>query len=563
MALVLVNISFAQAQDSRKNSLPSIGETLFIHSNATTFVTGETFYCKLYCLNPADNSPSQVSKIAYIELIENTRKSVLRQKVYMENGVGQGDFFIPTTLKTGNYKLIAYTKWMLNYNNRFEMDVTVINPFQPLEKGNISTDYSVVSNSNALPVLKSDPQNSFFIETDKNSYSQREKVNLKIRKPAEKMAGSYSISVRKANAFPEQPQLTAKNFLQSVSKSDNPAAMVFLPELRGELISGSIISNKGISDLNHRTVALSIAGKSFALKVVETNKAGKFNFILDKNPNLSNVIIQVMDENRNDFSIQLDAIPETNLSSLQFLPEFRLSPELRKSLEERSVANQIENAYYEKKKDSIVADNQSEAFFQPLEKVYILDDYTRFPTMKETITEVVFELYYVKKHNKYSIHIRDNSLANETFGPPLLMVDGLLIQDPNELFDYNTENIYKISLINQPYIYGPKTFSGVINITTKNQDYQTKATGDFIRKLEIPRPLNQKKYYRPDYAGNKNSRIPDYRQQLLWLPEAPLKNAETDISFYTSDSPGQYEIVLEGFTEAGVPITLRNNFNVK
>ncbi|HMK06179.1 MAG TPA: hypothetical protein VK476_01530, partial [Flavobacterium sp.] len=320
LALMLVNISFVQAQDGRKNSIPSIGETIFIHSNATTFVTGETFYCKLYCLNPADNSPSQVSKIAYIELIESTRKSVLKQKVYMENGVGQGDFFIPTTLKTGNYKLIAYTKWMLNYNDRFEMDVTIINPFQPLEKNNIRKDSTVVSASNSLSlsVLKSDSQNSFFIETDKSSYSQREKVNLKIRKPAEKIAGSYSISVRKADAFPAQPQLTAKDFLKSVSKSNNPATMVFLPELRGELISGSIISKKGITDLNHKIVALSIPGKSFALKVVETDKAGKFNFILDKNPNLSNVIVQVMDENRNDFSIQLDAIPETNLSSLQF-----------------------------------------------------------------------------------------------------------------------------------------------------------------------------------------------------------------------------------------------------
>jgi len=74
-----------------------------------------------------------------------------------------------------------------------------------------------------------------------------------------------------------------------------------------------------------------------------------------------------------------------------------LPSDLKQSIEERSVANQIENAYYVQKKDSIVPDLQTNAFFESLQKEYVLDDYTRFPTMKETITEVVTELYYTKK----------------------------------------------------------------------------------------------------------------------------------------------------------------------
>jgi len=93
----------------------------------------------------------------------------------------------------------------------------------------------------------------------------------------------------------------------------------------------------------------------------------------------------------------------------------------------------------------------------------------------------------------------------------------LLIQDANELFDYNPDNIDKISVVNQPYVYGPRTFSGVINITTKNSDYQTKSTGDFMKVIDIQRPANTKYYYNPQHSEKANNRIPDYRYQLLWF----------------------------------------------
>jgi hypothetical protein len=32
-----------------------------------------------------------------------------------------------------------------------------------------------------------------------------------------------------------------------------------------------------------------------------------------------------------------------------------------------------------------------------IQKEYVLDDYTRFPSMKETITEVLKEMYFTKK----------------------------------------------------------------------------------------------------------------------------------------------------------------------
>ncbi|HMI08494.1 MAG TPA: hypothetical protein VK528_13175, partial [Flavobacterium sp.] len=430
-------------------------------------------------------------------------------------------------------------------------------PFQPLEKSNAAE----AKEENTNLANNAGNSKNLSVETDKKTYSKREKVDLKIRNTIP-IKGNFSLSVRKTDDLPSNNSPDAMQF--SPNRAWTPNATAALPELRGELISGTIVSKKGAKDLGNKTVALSIPGKSFAFKLVKTNRAGKFMFLLDKNPSASAAVIQVMEENRNDYSILLDEGITADLSALQFRPELQLSPVYKTTIEQRSIANQIENAYYERKKDSLSANPATEPFFHPLEKQYVLDDYTRFPTLRETITEVVLEMYSKKNGSKYSIHLRNNTMDPEVYGMPLVLVDGLLVQDTNEIYDYGANNIYKVSLINEPYVYGPRTFSGVANFTTINNDYETKATGDFIKKVEIPRPSVRKQYFNPQYtSADTNSRIPDYRQQLLWQPEITLRNNDNTLSFYTSDISGKFEIVLEGFSENGDPVSIKDFIEVK
>jgi hypothetical protein len=437
--LILV---FLVAEISSAAAQQLAGETIFVHTNATLLLTGETLYCKLYCLNPNDKKSSQISKIAYLELVGNDRKSVSRHKVYVENGMGEGYFFVPTTLKTGNYKLIAYTQWMLNgaATNFFETDIGIVNPFQPLEK-NISGQ----TGQNSVGI---DNQNSkdITVTTDKGSYAAREKVTLTIKNISD-ADGNYSVSVRRTDGLPARPQPKTTDF--TASNVIPLSTLSILPEMRGELISGHIISKTGKS-IADKNMALSIPGKSFGFKLVKTDKSGKFQFMLDKNPMASAAIVQVMEDDRNDYAVVLDEPVTADFSKLRFDNTLSLSPENKTDIETRSVAIQIENAYYDIKKDSIEKAAASPSFFHSLEKRYVLDEYTRFPTMRETITEVVLEMYTKKNGGKSTIHLRNEAMDTEVFGLPLVMVDGLLIQDTNELYDYNPENIFEIDLINQP-----------------------------------------------------------------------------------------------------------------
>lgn len=566
---------FVFAQNLQNKNIPTLAsqETIFLHSNTTTFLTGETLFFKLYCLDPLNNKTSQISKIAYVELIDSEKKSVQKNKIYLDNGIGTGDYFIPTTLKTGNYKVVAYTKWMLNNPNsqKHQLDIFIINPFQTQEStDNITFNLADTQNTaTATQIINSNTENNRRIdfEFDKESYYTREKVNLKLKSLTETIEkGNYSVSIRKTDQIPTLKQLTPAEFTKKSAENYaafNTSSFTYIPEVRSELITGYLTSSNN-QDLSNKSIALSLPGKEYVLKIVKTNAQGKFAFLLDQFPNFPNAILQVTDENRNDYTIHLDGFPKYDSSSLQFTSKLNLSPNLKQEIEERSTASQIQNAYYQIKKDSLVTEAVMNPFFSTIEKAYVLDDYTRFPTLKENIVEVIVELYYRRNNGKYVLHIRNNQKDLEIYGPPLVLVDGLLIQDPSDLFDYNMANVNKVSLITEPYVYGPNLYGGLISFETKNNEFSENYAKKYLKTMEIQRPNPQKVYNNPDYAsGNKLQRIPDYRYQLLWKPDVKLETKEDQLSFYTSDIKGNFEVVLEGFTENGQSVYVSKNITVK
>lgn len=548
-------------------------ETIYLYSNTTTFLTGETLYYKLFCLNPINNTPSLISKIAYIELVDNTKNSFQKNKIYLEKGTGAGEYFIPTTLKTGNYKVIAYTKWMLNNpkSQTQEIDIFIINPFQSQEPNeNITfdtTSKSTISTvqSSASSILSNEKRVDF--EFDKESYYTRDKANIKLKSLTETVEkGNYSLSIRKIDQIPTLKQLCPQEFVKKTADSYtnyNTTFFTYTPELRSELITGTIVSKNNLS-VNDKSLSLSLPGKEFVLKIVKTNAEGKFAFLLDRFPNFSNAIVQVLDDKSSDYIIIFDPYPKFDTSGLQFKSKLNLTPDLKKDIEERSIASQIQNAYYQIKKDSLANEAVINPFFNTIEKTYVLDDYTRFPTLKESIVEVIIELYYRKENGKYKLHVRNDHKDLEIYGTPLVLVDGLLIQDPSDLFDYNMGNVDKVSLINEPYVYGPNLYGGMISFETKNSDFATTYVKKYLKTIEIQRPNSKKVYYNPDYQpGNNLKRIPDYRYQLLWEPNLFLDKKEDTLSFYTSDIKGDFEVILEGFTENGQPVYVSKTISVK
>ena len=573
---ILILFVFINTQLISAQKIVTLDESVYVHANASTFVTGETLLYKIYCLKSSDKTPSIISKIAYVELVDSNKKSVFKTKIALENSYGQGDYFIPTTLKTGNYKLIGYTDWMLNKptSDLFQIDITIINPYKVDEKtvsGNTISNSpisSINTNENETKEVASITNENIKFNLNKKSFNNRELVNLKIESANSSFKnGSYSLSVRKIDDLPTSNQVSAVVFSENKSNmildTENPQVKITLPELRGEIISGKISSNNNSDKIENIAIALSLPGKSFAFKIVNTDYNGHFLFNIDRANYNSNITIQIIDDNALNYSISLDNLPEIDYSKLAINMNSDLSYRLKESLLNRSVSSQIENAYYHKKTDNIDKVAAYDPFYYPLAKEYILDDYTRFKTLKETMTEVVTEIYHKQKNDKVYLHVNDPNVFPQLPEPALVLIDGLYLENQNELMTYNMKNVYKIELIVGRYYVGSKSFNGLISFTTYDKDFKSTQANSSIIRTSFLRPQPKKIYNKIDYTNlADNERIPDFRTQLFWNPEVKL-NDENNNTFYTSDVAGTFELRLEGFTKNGDPVSLKETIEVK
>ncbi|MBE8725294.1 hypothetical protein C4F50_10080 [Flavobacterium sp. KB82] len=551
--IIFGQISIAQKSNSlgELNQIDQkLNESIYVSTNSNSYLIGETILYKIFCIDKITNSTKTNSKVAYLQLIDSNKKSVFTHKIFLQNGVGNGDFFLPTTLETGSYKLIGYTNWMLNkgIESFFSADLYIVNPYKE------SPNYPMIQKEFTVDQTTADPNISFDLKT--KHYQTRQQVTLGVKQQSEDIFnGKYMISVRKTDGFLSQNKTGFKPKTEGNSEIKN--TNFYMPEVRGELISGKITSHA--SDVKNKKVAFSIIDKNPELKFTKTDDNGRFMFNLEKSNSGANIIIQVIEENKQDFTIEVDKPAAIDFSNLQFAAS-QFTPEFKNNITERLVSSQIENAYYNIKKDSILNPKDSVPFYGSLSTEFILDDYTRFKTMSETFTEILKGVEHSKTKDGYSIHIYDYDPNYESSLPVLVVIDGFVIEDLNELFAYDPRKVEKINVVRGMYYYGSKSFSGLIVLTSKDGSFETTSKGNFIAKPSILRPENKKMYYQPDYAANKNDRIPDYRHQLLWKPEVNLKNS--NFSFYTSDVSGKFEIVLEGFSESGKPVFIRDYFEV-
>lgn len=110
-------------------------EKVFVHLDKPFYLAGEIAWCRVYCVDGNTHRPQDVSKLAYIEFLDQDNKSILQGKIALDKGLGEGSFYIPPTMNTGIYRLRAYTNWMKNFGPQtfFEQPVTIVNTIKGID----------------------------------------------------------------------------------------------------------------------------------------------------------------------------------------------------------------------------------------------------------------------------------------------------------------------------------------------------------------------------------------------------------------------------------------------
>lgn len=99
--------------------LSSPPEKVYIHFDKPYYATADTIWLKTY-VTQGLNQPTQLSKIVYVELYNDTDSLMTQLKLAVADGGAQGH--IPLTIgnyKQGNYYVRAYTQWMLNFDSDY------------------------------------------------------------------------------------------------------------------------------------------------------------------------------------------------------------------------------------------------------------------------------------------------------------------------------------------------------------------------------------------------------------------------------------------------------------
>ncbi len=91
-------------------------EKVFLHIDNNCYFLGDTIYFKAYLTRTDTRRASHLSRVLYVELLNQDGYLVERQLIEMSRGQGHGTIALADTMLYGGfYELRAYTRWMLNW----------------------------------------------------------------------------------------------------------------------------------------------------------------------------------------------------------------------------------------------------------------------------------------------------------------------------------------------------------------------------------------------------------------------------------------------------------------
>lgn len=105
-------------------------ESMFIHTNKTTYLTGENIWFKVYVYDKLNKKPSIETKNIYVGIFDSKGNQVSKKLYLAKNGATDNSIKIDSSFSSGFYFLKANTKWMNNFreDDSFVQKIQILNP---------------------------------------------------------------------------------------------------------------------------------------------------------------------------------------------------------------------------------------------------------------------------------------------------------------------------------------------------------------------------------------------------------------------------------------------------
>jgi len=227
-------------------------EKVHLHTDKPYYVVGDSLWFKGYIVNAEKNELSGLSKILYVDLI-NERDSVKKSlRIPVILGLAWGDMVLSDSLAEGNYRLRAYTNWMRNFGEEYYFDKVIRIGRSFPNQINASVNYSFsktasgeqvraeiqYTDSEGKPVRSR--QVNYSIELDNRVVSRGKGVTDEAGKLTVEFVNKQSFLLKSGRIF-TQVQTAEKVFQNKsflIKATNSEVDVQFFPE-GGQLIAGT------------------------------------------------------------------------------------------------------------------------------------------------------------------------------------------------------------------------------------------------------------------------------------------------------------------------------------
>ena len=533
-----------------------IRERVYLSTDREIYVAGEAVWLSAWCVDAASGRLSSFSKIAYVEL-HSPDAMVRTAKIALQDGRGAGRLFLPASLPTGNYRLVAYTALGASEHG-FDpgTGARTLSVFNTFSNERIAEGVTVVSTApQAAPFRESGP-----LQIESASAKANSTVSLRLTNNGTEPV-QFSLGVRHDDGIPAPQGRRITDFVDGLSRL--PAAASFdetvIPEYEGEIIRARVSGTDpaGLRALHFKHAFISTPGDGSNLYTESLDDEGAVTFFTSNIYGDQNMFLEIEDV---DNVCHLELVSPFRNLPVGDIPALQLSEDYAPALELRSLGMQLEHHFDADTLYAALPLYEHLVFDAGQCRSYILDDYTRFPVMEELFTEFISELRVRRVNGKRELQvltINHNGDGSFQRGNALILLDGVPVLDTEKILGYDPLLVQRIDIYLNSYLLGSRSFTGVVNFVTYQGTLPSMQFEDNVRIVDY-QGCSLPLAYTCEGVGDE---YPDYRQTLYWHPLLSLAPGESCIiECKTPAYSGRFEAVAEGLTESGRGVSAHSIF---
>lgn len=531
-------------------------ERVYLQTDKSLYLAGELVWFKMLTTDET-GCPLTFSKVGYVELLDESSNQV-QAKIELAGGVGEGWLMLPLTLPTGNYRLVAYTRYMQNEGESvyFERLLPVVNTF--------TTDHTADLAADSVAVPYEVGLNTVSLSVDRASYPTRSVGQLQLSDlPAD--VHTLSVSIAGRELIPVSAQYTLSEWQAQVGTLPVSSFETHVtPEFEGHILTGKVVNLQGEQSVTTETLIpiLGFTGDQIRIFGGRMDEQANVEFFTKRISGTHEIVTTVFHSGVGAYRVDVQS-PFAALEAKP-IPRLSLNPVWKDYLLGRSVGLQVLHGF---QADSMSQAVTQEAMFRwTPTRSYLLDEYTRFTTMEEVVIEFIPSLRFTRFNNKRILSVLTEERTSFTVGNSIVLLDGIPIVEHENIFRYDPLKVKSIDIYRGRFAFGDQIVNGIASFKTYDNDYPGLSVDSSTQFFDYEGTQSHRLFHVPAYDtdAQRRSRLPDYRHTLLWEPVVPVNGATTlIIPFTTSDVTGDFVITVEGLTREGKAVYGTSMFKVE